>query len=167
MLVPDRLKAVFGDAVQAIEQLKADYRDIAQKLNRVAKGPGGEVVRHNLRMRTRDGVESFSCTDLANSLTRLENGKPFVAECPDCHAKHPGKYVEGCKACHGLGWGTQDVFDRTLPEHKAEVLLLCVELTDYATKWVKCLRDKGVLPSTAAGEDAQETEDGGEAKKAA
>ncbi len=119
LAVPERLRTVFAGVVEEIGQLQVAYRDIGRRLNKLAKGPGGEQVRRNLKMLVRDGRESFACTDLHNSLLRLLNGKPHVAECPYCHDKHPGQYAPDCRACLGNGWVTEDCWSRVPRELKA------------------------------------------------
>jgi hypothetical protein len=119
LAVPERLRPVFEAAGRFREAVKA-MQAMQRTLNGLATGPGGRVLRRGLQMRTGD---SFRCTDLHNSRLGLANAVPFVAECPDCHAIHSGRYATDCKACGGEAWVTEDTWLRTLPERQAAVLV--------------------------------------------
>ena len=121
--IPPELVKTF-EALDRFDQAIAIGRSIAQQLNRVATVKGGEVLRSRLKPTTCDGVTEFHCTDLENSLRQLQASVPFAAICPACHSNHPGRKDSECKSCRGGGWITLDVWERSLPEHKAAVLAL-------------------------------------------
>jgi ParB-like nuclease domain len=121
--IPPELAKTF-EALDRFDHMYDAYRSIAQLFNRIATSKGGEVFRSRLKPMTHDGVEVFHCTDLGNSLRHLKAAAPFAAICPACHFIHPGRKDTECKSCRGVGWITENVWERSLPEHRAAVLAL-------------------------------------------
>jgi hypothetical protein len=85
-------------------------------LDRIARGPGGELFAQQLQ-RIRDaGSEKFRCADLEASLKKVVEAEPYCSRCIECYLAHPGWNSPECKACQGRGWLTRTAFE-SYPEN--------------------------------------------------
>jgi hypothetical protein len=101
---------------------KTLYAQLAELIDRLARGPGGEVLAEQLQRDNEAGFEKFRCTDLEASLHKLVEAEPYCSRCPDCYLAHPGWNNPECKACQGRGWLTCGAFESCPEDYRRQAM---------------------------------------------
>jgi hypothetical protein len=121
--VPEFLVQTFA-ALPDFEEAKQLFAKLTELLDRLAKKPGGELLRRHLSRKVEEGKESWTCAELCASLHKVLAAEPYCSYCPYCHLAHPGFSHPDCKICWGWGWTTQTAFDSCPESYRQEILRL-------------------------------------------
>jgi hypothetical protein len=98
------------------EIAKSLHGQLAEATDRIARGPGGEVLATKLERVSRDGGATFTSRDLGAARQKLVESEPYASRCPYCYLAHPGWTHPDCKACAGRGWLTRVAYE-SCPEN--------------------------------------------------
>ncbi len=93
------------------ERRSALCAELASLLDRIARGPGGELYRQEMLRTSTDGRLVFACTGLQICRNKLLGAEPYCGYCPNCYSTHPARPYPGCKKCGGRGWTTRAAFE--------------------------------------------------------
>jgi hypothetical protein len=115
------MKAIFA-ALADFESAKSLYEQLAGLLDRIARGPAGEVFRQHLTRKEENGTVSFASAELQASLRKLLASEPYCACCPSCHVLYAGRHQSCCSICRGHGWTTRAAFEACPPRYRQEML---------------------------------------------
>ena len=118
ILVPQARVPVFA-ALADFQEAKDLFARLANLVNRIAGGPGGELYRQDLVAKVENGQVTFACPALRLALAKLQAAEPYCAYCPNCPPAHPGPR---CPTCAGRGWTTRRAFDSSPHSARQEIL---------------------------------------------
>ena len=112
-LVTDAVGIPLQSSMMSVFGAQADYQEakdlydrLAQLIDHIAQGPGGQVYRQDLVRTMDNGRPAFACPGLRVSLGKLHAAEPYCGYCPSCHVAHPGRTNPRCRTCGGRGWTT-------------------------------------------------------------
>jgi hypothetical protein len=119
--VPVEMAAIFA-SVADFQVAKDLYNQLAALIDRLARQPGGAVLRPQLARKAENGQESWVWAELEASAPKLLAAAPYSSCCPLCYLAHPGFSHPDCKLCRGQGWTTQTAFE-SCPENYRQQML--------------------------------------------
>jgi len=100
---------------------RALYNQLADLIDRLARQPGGAILRQHLTRKTENGPGRFACAELHASCQKLLAAAPYCGYCPLCYLAHPGFSHPDCKLCRGQGWTTQSAFESCPENYRREL----------------------------------------------
>jgi hypothetical protein len=109
--LPEARTKVFA-ALGDFEEATGLFDRLAEVIDRIAQGPGGELYRLALMGNASDGVMRYFCPRLRMCRNELVAAEPYCSYCPNCHRANPERPDPRCKACGGRGWTTRTAFER-------------------------------------------------------
>jgi hypothetical protein len=121
--LPEARAKVFA-ALSDFHEAKALFDRLAELVNRIGQGPGGELYRQELIRTASDGQPGFACPVLRVARAKLVAAEPYCAYCPRCEQAHPGRTHPTCKTCGGRGWTTQAAFESCPPGDRQPILAM-------------------------------------------
>jgi hypothetical protein len=111
-------------ALADFQEAKDLFGRLANLLDRIAQGPGGQLYRLDLIRKFENDKPVLVCPLLRASLGKLQAAEPYCCECPGCHAAHTGRANPRCKTCTGRGWTTRAAYECTPAIYRDAVLRL-------------------------------------------
>jgi hypothetical protein len=121
--LPEPRADVFA-ALSDFQEAKDLFDRLAQTLDRIARGPAGELYRREMIRTADNGTLGFACAALRACRNRLLAAEPYCAYCPLCHPAHPDRVRPGCKTCGGRGWTTRAAFEACAAADRQALLRL-------------------------------------------
>ncbi len=118
--VPAPMADIFA-ALADFRLAKDLYGQLTHLIDRLARQPGGAVLRQHLTRKTEHGPERFDCAELHASYQKALAAAPYSSYCPLCYLAHPGFSHPDCKLCRGQGWTTQSAFESCPENYRREM----------------------------------------------
>jgi hypothetical protein len=118
--VPDALLPVFQDR-ELFADLHRLRKELADRLDHLAKSPGGLHLLWKLSHRQTKGESSYRWRPLDQLKALLRDSEPHCSLCPSCHRNHPGKADPECEECYGHGWIARGTWAQIPDEERQEV----------------------------------------------
>jgi hypothetical protein len=124
----DAVGVPLGEDAIALFTVNDDF-DVAKKLcqqltevlDRIARHPGGADMKGYLRLTVTGKKARYESLHVRNIARELKFQRLHCCVCPYCHDKHPGKVMETCRACNGLGVVSLSCWNRTPDEMRKAV----------------------------------------------
>lgn len=108
ILIPPHLRPAF-EAAPLFDKALEHFRQIAALTNQIGEGPAAAHFKVGV---------SFE-RDLRNARDVVKFARPYVV-CPHCKGSGRGNGCSPGTGCRGMGWMTQDQYERVPPELKAQ-----------------------------------------------
>jgi hypothetical protein len=118
--VPESLLPVFQDR-ELFAELHRLRKELADRLDHLAKSPGGLHLLWKLSHRQTKGESSYRWGPLAQLKALLRDSEPCCSLCPSCHRKHPGRADPECEECYGHGWIPHGTWKQIPDEERQEI----------------------------------------------
>ncbi|HEV3082083.1 MAG TPA: ParB/RepB/Spo0J family partition protein [Gemmataceae bacterium] len=115
------MKPVFA-CLADFQSLRTLYAQLAGLIDRIARSPGGEVMRQHLQIKTGNGTEDFASTELDVAFQKLTVAEPYCSFCPRCHALRLNCFITDCHTCRGRGWTTRAAFEACSENSRRDML---------------------------------------------
>jgi hypothetical protein len=109
--LPERRASVFA-ALGDFQEAKDLFDRLAALLDRIVRGPAGELYRQEMVSTRQNDQVSIVCPQLRASRNKLLAAEPYCCYCPICYPTHPTRPYPTCKTCGGRGWTTRAAFER-------------------------------------------------------
>jgi hypothetical protein len=108
ILIPPHLRPAF-EAAPLFDKALEHFRQITTLTNQIGEGPAAAHFKVGV---------SFE-RDLRNARDVVKFARPYVV-CPHCKGSGRGNGCSPGTGCRGMGWMTQDQYERVPPELKAQ-----------------------------------------------
>jgi hypothetical protein len=118
--VPEAQVRVFQDR-KLFAELHRLRKELADRLDHLAKSPGGLHILWKLSHRQTQGESSYRWRPLDQLKALLRDSEPCCSLCPSCHGKHPGTFDPECQRCYGHGWIPHGTWKQIPDEERQEV----------------------------------------------
>jgi hypothetical protein len=118
--VPESLLRVFQER-KLFAELHRLRKELADRLDHLAKSPGGLHLLWKLSHRQTQGQSSYRWRPLDQLKALLRDSEPCCCLCPSCHLKHPGIVAPECEQCYGHGWIPHGTWKQIPDEDRQEV----------------------------------------------
>jgi hypothetical protein len=118
--VLESLLPVFQDR-ELFAELHRLRKELADRLDHLAKSPGGLHLLWKLSHRQTKGESSYRWRPLDQLKALLRDSEPCCSLCPSCHRKHPGKADPECEECYGHGWIAHGTWKQVPDEEREEI----------------------------------------------